>query len=227
MSIVGAGYIDGKIQPLNQTSVTDKDGNAIVGSTNESVISDSRGTNRLLSESLDLTFRLPDKETVTLATGLSNIHSLLRLPNGWVVGITNVTATTSKFIRWKNPYTALSTYDYITFADDGFHYEAFKIVYIPSKDKVYAIFNHANRVTVSEINYLTDPMTVTSPDVISDTTQGTSGWGSMCVTDTHLFVFTNASPTIAVKFLISDWSRVTSATLTGLNMGHAADFDGT
>lgn len=102
---------------------------------------------------------------------------------------------------------------------DSEHAQVQDLLYVPSKHRVYETFLASNRTTVTEVNL--DTLAVT--DVISDNTENV---GPRSITTDGTFLYCLTSNNI-VKYLLSDFSRVSSMTMTNLTNGTAIRFDGT
>lgn len=92
------------------------------------------------------------------------------------------------------------------------------LIYIPNKHRVYQTFQSSNQTTVTEV----DIDTMTATDVITDTTEK-SGPRSLTSDGTFMYVLTSNN---VVKYLLSDWSRISSMTTTNLTNGNYIRYDG-
>jgi hypothetical protein len=184
---------------------------------------DGNKSNPVLAWSKGLSFKSLKEQNV--ATGTSTYpHGLLSLSNDWMFLSFNQTGGGAGRLMRIKDISSLSTQGVLTFASDSNHNECFKIIYIPSKDRIYATFNSSGRIVVSEIDPYPDTMTTT--DVINDTTHSMGGWGAIATDNEYLYVLTNTNPCKIIKYSLSTWLEVASATLTDLNGGHALEWDG-
>lgn len=183
-------------------------------------LTDNRLNNYNLCNSFDLDHRTPNREVVTLATGESYIHGFI-----WAKGKIYATTRTSpaKLLRFNNPED-LTDYDVYTWANDGYHGGAECIIYSETKDKLYIVFNHNSRVTVSEV----DPDgTLASTDVVSNTTAGAGFSPALATDETYLYVLSNLTSSAKIlQYNMSTWALSNSASTT-YQKGHALVYDGT
>lgn len=172
---------------------------------------------REVATSLGLTYINPRSQTVTLAAGENLPHGSAMVGNKWFILLK---PSPGKLIRFNN-LDDLSDYSVLTFPGDGFHVGGEALIYSPEKAKLYALFNHASRITVAEV----DPVTLATSDVISDTADGAGSSGALVATETHLFVATFVTPAKIVKYALSGFARIGASTFTN-GEGHAASYDG-
>lgn len=178
-------------------------------------------TNYDLAKARDIPLLKERSQTVTLDTGENQIHGFV-MAGGKLFACT-LTAP-AKLIRFNN-LEDLTDRTVLTFASDGFHDNASALVHVTETDRLYVMFCHASRTTISEVN----PATMTSPtDAISDTVNpaGTPNGGSICSDGTNLYIVTLTSPSKVLKYRISDFALLTTATLTSRDLGHAILYDG-
>jgi hypothetical protein len=99
-------------------------------------------------------------------------------------------------------------------------------VYVPSKNKIYALF-YSGSVLVAEIPL---DLSSTGTDVIDNSTY-VNQEGSLCTDGTNLYVATSSSPSHLLAYSLSDWHLVHDLELTtggkSLNIGHNCRCDGT
>ncbi|MES2367027.1 MAG: hypothetical protein V4563_14220 [Pseudomonadota bacterium] len=114
---------------------------------------------------------------------------------------------------------------------DNAHSYPVDLVYIASTDKIYCLFSNyatsdpstVKKITISEI----DTGDLSYTDVVRDNSTYVST-GSMATDQTYIYVLTYepVSSTV-VKYRVSDWVKVSTTTLDGLQLGHSLRFDGT
>jgi len=166
---------------------------------------------------------LSDTQSAPLPVGFQFPHALLYF-NGNVFAVARMAPGVFTWIDQDD----VSDQDVRTFAADGFHDYPLSLIAIPSKGKLYTFFSNLGAsptpkvLTVTEI----DPYTFVHTDVIRDDTS-IVGNGSMDCDGTYLYLLSyGAVDSTIIKYQISDWSKVSTTTLTGLPFGHALRWDG-
>jgi hypothetical protein len=191
----------------------------------DSRVGDKRETNYYLNWQLPQPFKMTDFTIVTLSTGQNRPSSLWYL-NGYLYMATDTTP--GQLIKISADDLTVQTS--VAFTADGFHDYASDSVYVPSTGKIYIVWGHLTETTISQI----DPVTLAWTDVVHEGAQGTSGQtcgtgqcGQSLTSDgTYLYIATTFSPTVILKYKLSDWSK-TTATLTARDYGHCIRYDGT
>ena len=165
---------------------------------------------------------------ITLKSGENLIHSTGTVNGIVYLGLVINSGFTgpAKFIRMDpaNP----SAYQVLTFPADGNHEGLLDWIYVASKGKIYGLFCNSASLFVSEI----DPTTLAYTDVIADTTSGYYAFeGSLSCDGTYIYVAcAGNSPSVLVKYKLSDFSFVAALTLSfggkDLLVSHNCRWDG-
>lgn len=115
-----------------------------------------------------------------------------------------------------------TTWNNVTFPNDGQHGWVSDVLYIASKNKIYALMGTPNNpvgyTRVAEV----DPATLAYSDVISTSTYNVEQ-GSFTCDGTYLYIASRMSNAV-YKYRISDWVLVDTL-LTGMNLAHCCRYD--
>jgi len=122
-----------------------------------------------------------------------------------------------------------SSYQVLTFPNDGNHQGLLDLHYIASKNKIYCLFCNHSSVFLSEV----DPNTLTYTDVIADTISGHVTYeGSFCYDSTYCYIAcAGDSPSMLLRYSLTTWGIPTVLTLSfsgkDLLLSHNCRHDGT
>lgn len=190
---------------------------------------DARNEDYQMGTALGLKRKLPESETLTLATGENTVHALFFVSrfttNGVLTNYLFATTETAPAKLLRFDPDNLTNYSVVTFVADGFHDQASDAIYSPTTDLIYVVFGHTNRVTVTSVH----PDTLQTNDVISNTSLGSTipsvGTGQSIASDgAALYILTLNAPSVVLKYSLA------YALLGQTNIwtnGHCLRFDGT
>jgi len=181
---------------------------------------DYRNYQYSLAKELNLTWLNGRRQNFTFSSGFSYPHSLLLVDDKLFIGFNQYSSpptANGKLVRI-NDSNDLSIYDSITFTGDG----VWQMIHTTKNNKIYVVHASSAEVLVTQV----DPNTLAKSIVINDSADSTGTIPSITTDETSLYVVTSNSPTKLIKYSLSDFSRTSSVTLTGLNSGHSAIYDG-
>jgi hypothetical protein len=185
---------------------------------NESMVSDWRKQNYQLSQALNLIYRNENRQTVTVSSHLSFMH-------GFIYQKDKLWASDMQFpnnlIRFNNP-NDLTDYDTLQIGADGNEGDGYDLIYVPSKDKIYAITNNTGLTGHAKI-YEVDPVTLTK--TLRVDYDATFFEISSLATD-NIYLYALVTGGTILKINLSDFSFTTHSISSSSN-AHSIRYDGT
>ena len=185
---------------------------------NEGMVSDWRKQNYQLAQALDLTYRDENRQTLTVSSHLSFMH-------GFIYQKDKLWASDMQFpnnlIRFNNP-NDLTDYDTLQIGADGNEGDGYDLIYVPSKDKIYAITNNTGLTGHAKI-YEVDPVTLTK--TLRVDYDATFFEISSLATD-NIYLYALVTGGTILKINLSDFSFTTHSISSSSN-AHSIRYDGT
>ena len=174
------------------------------------------------AKSLNVDYRNGNKQIITLPSGYDYIHALL-IVGDKMYAVTR-DATVNKFIRFNN-LDDLTDYDQFTIP-----YGGSQLTWVKEKGLLYIHYVNTSTSNTQLRIGAVDPTTLALTLPIDVTLEAGSQpyAGSSCSDGTYLYVLTGGIVAVFIKYLLADYSRVSSVTATGFwGRGHAIIYDGT